>query len=114
MSLISNNEKALIADLFWTRFSQEARLYYKTKAKQYNSLKSLTGRRKMSAFWYFAYDVLEMMKQSFIEPYCIQELYDNLKPEMKNYFLEMNTLTIAHRILKFTIILQNEAAFLLC
>lgn len=111
--LIECSDKAMITDLFWTRFSDAAKSEYKAKASEMNASRNLTGRRKMSGFWYFANEMMHELQQPHMRPLYIEIVYTKLSDESKEMFVNHNIVTCMTRYLMYNTILYAEAEFLL-
>src|SRR5437867_7396156 len=113
VTIIGNAEKAMITDIFWSRFSKETKDAYKRETLEYNTFYCLRGRQKMNAFWYFASEIIREMRNERLTPSYIETLFDGLKEEAKKEFTLMNNDFCARRQIRMLTILRNDAPFLI-
>lgn len=109
--IIGNTEKADISNVFWSKFRDEAKTLYKDTAKIFNKCYSLTGRRKITGFWWFAGELLQSLRAEHISDKYVQELFEYLNEEYKVMFVEMNNMNAMKRRFMIYEMLSDETAF---
>jgi hypothetical protein len=113
--VIGNVEKSSIADLFWTRFSKQAKAKYRETARNRNNKRRLLGDRsiKSTAFWIFAGRLMDKLNREYIPSEYIDKLYNDLSSEDKIFFAVLNDSSSTSRRNVLYKIVFDEACFLL-
>jgi hypothetical protein len=73
------------ASELWERVNDTFKLQWKTAAKQFNEQDGRTGRRKFTAFWYFAKALEGLIKTFSAEPF-LYNVWMHLTPEARIQF----------------------------
>lgn len=112
-SIICNEEKASITDVFWSRFSPAGKNHYKELAKQYNKENKLTGRRKTTGFWTLAQILMKELGKKELSGSFIFTLFEKMDKDVINDFVGLNTNTPTFRRRVFLDVLRDETSLLL-
>lgn len=110
--VIGNYEKACIASIMWVKFKTETKGAYKTVAKEYNMWHFLTGRHKMTGFWWFASELLTELCEERISDKFVERMFNGMSSEMKTMFTEMNGMSALNRHHAIYEFLYDESTFM--
>jgi len=102
-----------LGDIIWKRFDNTAKEYYKQKAHSHNILHGLSGRQKMTAFWFFTLEFLAEQQRPMVNFAFCQMLYSQLSEEAVSFFEYQNQLCSVYRGSNIYNILVSEAPFVL-
>lgn len=109
--IIGNIEKASIASILWSKYNVEMKTKYKAMAKDFNVWQTLTGRRKITGFWWFAGEFLDALRMERICEVYIEELFEGLDEVYKDMFIKMNAMSATKRYEAIFEIFQDETNF---
>lgn len=108
---LSGPQKAEVTDLFWKRFDNSVKEYFKRKAKQFNETHGLTGRRKITPFWFFAVLLMKHLQQKdSIDSLFLDALHTSLNQETDEMFHNLDRVTSLKRHVTFVNLMRCETS----
>lgn len=110
--IIGNYEKASVASIMWVKFGSETKEAYKAVAKEYNKWQFLTGRRKMSGFWWFASELLIELREESVSNQFVEKMFKGMTNETKTKFKLMNEMSAANRHQAIYELMYDENVFM--
>lgn len=95
--IIGNYEKASIASIMWVKFKTDTKHAYKAVAREYNKWQFLTGRRKVTGFWWFASELLTELREEYVSDNFVEKMFNALSLELQTKFTVMNEMNALNR-----------------